>query len=93
MDAVYWLQLVCVVLTVAEYASQIIKTYRTKKAEDLSYGYWFLKITITVLQIVILYISNNPLKVYLSQLLSLTGCSIVFIMMNYYNHKKKVDEE
>ena len=89
MDAVYWLQVVCVALTVAEYASQIHKTFKTKHVEDLSWGYWICKNSINVLQIAILIISGNPLKVFLSQTIGFFGCLLIFAMMIKYHYQTK----
>lgn len=81
---IYLLQTVCVFLTIAEYGSQIWKTFKTKHIEDLSWGYWICKNTINVLQLVILIVSNNPLKVFLSQMIGLVGAVAIFSMMIFY---------
>lgn len=87
MDIVTTLQAICVLLVVAEYTAQIHKILVRKTVEDISFLYWFLKLTITTLQIVILFISVAPLKTYLSQVMSLIFCVIVFSLMNYYHRK------
>lgn len=89
MDLIAALQTLCVALMVVEYTSQIIKILKRKTVEDLSFTYWGTKISITILQFVILILSNNPLKVYLSQLLSLIMCFVVFGMMVYYHRMYK----
>lgn len=86
------LQTITVLLLFVEYLSQIIKILKRKTVEDISFTYWGTKISITVLQFVILFISHNPLKVYLSHLLSLIFCLIVFGMINYYHRKNKKAE-
>ena len=87
MDAIYWLQTVCTLLIFVEYGSQIWKIYKVKSVEGISLTYWVVKLTITALQLVILLASSNPLKVYLSQMLSLIFSAIVFAMTLHYAKK------
>ena len=87
VDAISFLSFICVFLMLVEYASQIHKIHKRKTAEDLSWIYWGTKITITILQFVILIVSHNPLKVYISQFISLIGCLVIFTMMYYYHNK------
>jgi len=87
VDTVSLLTTICAFLMVIEYVSQIHKIHKRKTVEDLSWVYWVTKITITLLQFVILIVSHNPLKVYLSQFMSLMGCLIIFTMMVYYHHR------
>lgn len=87
IDTISLLSTICVFLMVIEYVSQIHKLYKHKAVESMSFTYWGTKISVTVLQFVIIMLNNNPFKVYISQFLSMTGCIIIFTMMYYYSHK------
>lgn len=87
VDTISLLSTICIFLMVIEYVSQIHKICKRKTAEDLSWIYWGTKITITILQFVILIISANPFKVYISQFISLVGCLVIFSLMYYYHNK------
>ena len=89
IDMISFLQGICTLLIFLEYGGQIFKLWKVKSVKSLSFTYWATKITISVLQLVILVMACNPLKAYLSQILSLFFCMIVFSMMVFYDQKKK----
>lgn len=86
MSLVIFLQIICIVLVVVEYTAQIAKTLKRKTVEDLSFTYWIVKLTISALQILILFISVTPFNAYISQVLSLILCLIVFSLMIYFHY-------
>lgn len=89
MDVITILQTLCILLVIIEYSAQIYKILQRKTVEDISFTYWFVKLTITILQIVILFLSVTPIKAYLSQVMSMVFCIVVFTLMNYYHNKNK----
>ena len=84
---VVFLQTMCVLLMFLEYIPQIIKLIKVKSTNEISFTYWATKISITILQFAILIITLQPMKVYLSHILSISFSIVVFSIMQYYNHK------
>lgn len=86
MTVVAILQTVCMMLIAVEYTGQISKLVKKKKVGSISWTYWVTKNLITFLQILTLFISGATLEAYVSQVISLMLCLIVFSLMIHYHH-------
>lgn len=86
MTAVAVLQTICIMLIAVEYYGQISKLVKKKKVGSISWTYWITKNLITFLQIFTLFISGATLESYVSQVMSLVLCLIVFSLMIHYHH-------
>lgn len=86
MTVVAVLQTICIMLIAVEYWGQISKLIKKKKVGSISWTYWITKNLITFLQILTLFISGATLESYVSQVMSLMLCLIVFSLMIHYHH-------
>lgn len=88
MTVVAVLQIICMMLIAVEYYGQISKLIKKKKVGSISWTYWITKNLITFLQILTLFISGATLNAYVSQVMSLMLCIIVFSLMIHYHHNE-----
>lgn len=83
------LQMICIALIFVEYLSQLIKIIRTKQAEDISKMFWAVKITIAILQVIVLIVLHSGINAYISQVLGIILSVMVFSSVLYYTRKNK----
>lgn len=93
MEVVATIQMICVLLVIIEYASQISKLVKKKHVGSISWMYWLTKILITVLQVITLMLAHTDIKAYISQVMSLVFCLTVFSLMAYYHHHENEEED
>lgn len=78
------------------YLPQIIKTFKTKKVDDLSLGFWVLIVSFLVCMLsnaTYLLLTANGVGYFLTELANFTLAVVVLVQILYYKRKNKEKSE